>query len=284
MNDDIVKTTLQCPFIESESICIQCDCILIASIICTCCHGKFNLGRVTIFNPQNYNFEDYVESHALASQHCTLNGDAEYIYNTCHNNLATKDNHIPIMPWKVIAHKTSVLGSKFLQAIHEKPEFVCTCCHWWLFQKTVMKYDESKYDMTNDIVKETLDTKYHHKMNVAIVKGMCCAHEHPIDYDYSDAESDDNDNNDETIADTSSNETSDASTHTVTYKIYEYICITCHNSLKRNKTKMPSQTCANGLLLSKIPPVLLNLTDLEWRIISLRIPFMVIFYMVRYGS
>ena len=47
--------------------------------------------------------------------------------------------------------------------------------------------------MTNDIVKETLDTKYHHKMNVAIVKGMCCAHEHPIDYDYSDAESDDND-------------------------------------------------------------------------------------------
>ena len=57
MNDDIIKATLQHPFIESESICIQCDRILIASNICTCCHGKFNLGRVTIFNPQNYNLK-----------------------------------------------------------------------------------------------------------------------------------------------------------------------------------------------------------------------------------
>ena len=44
-------------------------------------------------------------------------------------------------------------------------------------------------------------------------------------------------NNDEAIADTSSNETSDASTHTVTYKMCEYICITCHNILKRKKPK-----------------------------------------------
>ena len=34
-----------------------------------------------------------------------------------------------------------------------------------------MKFDVSKYDMTNDIVKETLDIKYHHKMNVAVFKG-----------------------------------------------------------------------------------------------------------------
>ena len=49
-------------------------------------------------------------------------------------------------------------------------------------------------------------------------------------------------------------------------------------------SKMPAEACANGLLLSPIPPELMNLTDLERRIIALRIPFMVIFCMVQYGS
>ena len=66
MNDDTVKATLQHPVIESESICIQCDHILISSNICTYCQGKSNLSRIPIFNPQNYNFEDYIVSHALA--------------------------------------------------------------------------------------------------------------------------------------------------------------------------------------------------------------------------
>ena len=47
---------------------------------------------------------------------------------------------------------------------------------------------------------------------------------------------------------------------------------------------MSAQACANRLLLSPIPPELMNLTDLEWRIIALRIPFMVIFCLVWYGS
>ena len=47
---------------------------------------------------------------------------------------------------------------------------------------------------------------------------------------------------------------------------------------------MPPQACANGLLLPPIPPELRNLSDLERRVIALRIPFMSIFCMVRYGS
>ena len=47
---------------------------------------------------------------------------------------------------------------------------------------------------------------------------------------------------------------------------------------------MPAQACANGLALPVIPPELQNLSDLEWRIIALRIPFMVIFCLVKYGS
>ena len=169
-----------------------------------------------------------------------------------------------------------------MQAIREKPEFVCTCCHRWLFQKTVMKFDISKYDMTNDIVKETLDIRYHHKMDVAVFKGSWCAHEHPIDFDYSESESDDETTENNSHENTPHN--SNTGEPNVTYKTYEYICNTCHNSLKWKKPKMPAQACANGLLLSPIPPELMNLTDLERRIIALRIPFMVIFCMVQYGS
>ena len=105
MNNDIVKTTLQCPFIESESICIQCDQLLITTNVCTCCHSKFCLNGVTIFNQENYNFENYIVSHALASQNWVLDGDKEYICKTCHKNLEENDNHIPSMPKNAVQHK-----------------------------------------------------------------------------------------------------------------------------------------------------------------------------------
>ena len=47
---------------------------------------------------------------------------------------------------------------------------------------------------------------------------------------------------------------------------------------------MPAQACANGLLLSHVPPELQNLTNLEHRLIALHIPFMVIFCMLHYGN
>ena len=92
------------------------------------------------------------------------------------------------MPRKAVACKTAAKSFKFLQAIHEKPEFVFTCCHRWLFHQSIVCFDESKYDITNDIVKETLDTKYHHPMYITVVKGTHFAHEHPIDYEDSDSE------------------------------------------------------------------------------------------------
>ena len=62
------------------------------------------------------------------------------------------------------------------------PEFVCTCCHRWLFHKSVHVYDETKYDMLNKTVNETFNKKYKHPMHVAVVKGSCCVHKLPIDY------------------------------------------------------------------------------------------------------
>ena len=47
---------------------------------------------------------------------------------------------------------------------------------------------------------------------------------------------------------------------------------------------MPAQAVANGLDLLSIPDALSNVTDLEKRLISLRIPFMKILSLFRYDS
>ena len=197
MNDDTVKMTLNFPLINSDSICKECDYKLTATNTCTCCHSKLNIYKVIEFYPHNYDFTNYIVSWALSSQNRTVHGEKEYICKTCHNNLITKDNHLPCIPCKVIAHKKSVPGYKFLQAICEKPEFMCTCCHKWVFHRSVLKYDETKYNMLNDTVKETLHERYHHPMQVTMIQGICSAHEHPIDYDYDDCyESESDEEND----------------------------------------------------------------------------------------
>ena len=197
MNDDTVKMTLNFPLINYDSICKECDYKLTATNTCTCCHSKLHIYKVIEFYPHNYDFTNYIVSWTLSSQNRTVHDEKEYICKTCHNNLITKDNHLPYMPRKVIAHKKSVPGYKFLQAICEKPEFMCTCCHKWVFHRSVLKYDETKYNMLNDTVKETLHERYHHPMQVTMIQGICSAHEHPIDYDYDDCyESESDEEND----------------------------------------------------------------------------------------
>ena len=63
-----------------------------------------------------------------------------------------------------------------------------------------MSYDNSKYDMTNDVVKEPLDIKYH-LMHITIFNGICSAHEHPVDYCASHYEPDDGSDDENTIHD-----------------------------------------------------------------------------------
>ena len=96
----------------------------------------------------------------------------------CHSSLLSSEVKQPQMSRKAVAHRTNECGYKFLQAIHEKPEFVSSCCHRWLFHCSVMLYDEKKYNMNNSIVRETLDLKYLHPVQVTVVKGVCSAHEH----------------------------------------------------------------------------------------------------------
>ena len=92
--------------------------------------------------------------------------------------------------------------------------------------------------------------------------------------DYGDSETDDKaDDKNEQYADSH-----------ITYKSYEYICVTCHNNVKQKEPTMPAQACANGLLLSLVPPELQTLTELGHRLITFSIPFMVIFCMLHYSN
>ena len=62
------------------------------------------------------------------------------------------------------------------------------------------------------------------------------------------------------------------------YIMNKFICICCRNSL-RQKNKMPDQACANGLQLHHIPRDLQNILPLERKVISPRIPFIMILVM-----
>ena len=239
---------------ECDRICQVCDNSLMHIYTCTCCHEKFNKGSIMLFEVKNYDMTNYVVSCALATKYRYSNEMGEYICTKCDKCLSQMNGNVPKMPRKAIAKQLHDPGHKFLQAIHEKPEFVCTCCHRWLFWRAVINYSDQNYDMRNPIVCKTLDKKYRHQMEVIVVKGIRSAHEDAVDYSWlSESE---NSASDSDVDDTS------ALTN-VTLKKYEYICKTCHNKLKRKKPEMPAQACANGLELASVPPELQNLSDLE---------------------
>ncbi len=52
----------------------------------------------------------------------------------------------------------------------------------------------------------------------------------------------------------------------------KFLCNTCYNSIRINK--IPTLCLINGLTLPEIPEVLKNLTKMEERLISPRIPFL----------
>ena len=72
--------------------------------------------------------------------------------------------------------------------------------------------------------------------------------------------------------------------HDDIYVKNEFICICCRNSLQQKKTKMPDQSCSNGLQLHDILQDLQNILPLERRVISPLILFITILVMRQYGG
>ena len=55
-------------------------------------------------------------------------------------------------------------GTNFLKSLQEMPQFVCTCCHHILFNKTVKPFNIREYDLNNDTVQECLS--HHYRMTL----------------------------------------------------------------------------------------------------------------------
>ena len=81
------------------------------------------------------------------------------------------DSKPPKLPQNAAACSITKPGYKFLQAICEKPEFVCTCCHRWLFCKSCLHFNMERYDFENLMVSEALSDVCRHKMDVFIIEG-----------------------------------------------------------------------------------------------------------------
>ena len=84
----------------------------------------------------------------------------QYICKTCHLSLHTKCNQAPSIPKALQTKHKSSPAQRFLNAVENKPEFVCTCCHYWLFRKSVSVFDEKQYNFNNPIVANALSEKH----------------------------------------------------------------------------------------------------------------------------
>ena len=110
----LLRQTLCSSSDESCLVCVYCGRKLLTTNVCTCCHLKFNSYRVIHFQSDIYDFSDYIVSHALATQHRSVQGNTEQICKTCHNNLCKDNVNIP----KVLCN--DVTHNKLMQALHGK--------------------------------------------------------------------------------------------------------------------------------------------------------------------
>ena len=212
-----------------------------------------------IYQKDEYDFKQFVVLQCLGE--CISETDSSCICLSCHTALTTTNIENPVVLYHIKEGKIRD-GANFLKALNEKLEYVCTCCHQLLFCKTVRNFLIDEYDNTNEVVQNCLSHQYKSKQN-AIQR---C---HGI-FGQTHDETPDN------------NGCSSNSGHN--YMENEFICICCRNCLRQKKTKMPDQACANGLHLDDVPEDLHDISPLERRIISLRIPFITLIVMCRYGG
>ena len=55
-------------------------------------------------------------------------------------------------------------GKIFLKSLQEMPQFVCTCCHHILFNKTVKPFNIREYELNNEIMQKCLS--HHYRMTL----------------------------------------------------------------------------------------------------------------------
>ena len=85
-----------------------------------------NITSVVLFKKEKNDLENSVVSKLLLHVSGNSLNEKIYICKTCHQNLHTRTGGEPKIP-KVPVSKQHSVAQKFLTAIQQKPEFVCTC-------------------------------------------------------------------------------------------------------------------------------------------------------------
>ena len=254
--DQVQLSLLELLSCAEKHICQSCHETLL-TVCCVCC-DKFTHNMCVSFQFDNYDYSNYLVAEMLSFQYIG-NGANMFLCKSCHMALQYTNTSIPHIPKKAKSKYEHLHNfALFLQKIQQTPTFGCTVCHRWMFQTNVVVFHESKYDMTNDIVAKCCANRFVRKILLP----------------------------DDTVpANISSSNCS--SKQQTTQQIFryerEYICNRCHNALKKKVPSMPKQAVANDLQLDDIPAELQDITDLERRLISLRIPFMKLCSLKKYG-
>ena len=224
-------------------------CHMDSLTLCPICERRINHNKCIAFEFANYDYSHYIVSKILSYEHIGLGIDTS-LCRSCHVSLQYTNTAMPHIP-RGAKHKFKHLLSceLFLQKAQEAPTFGCTVCHRWLFKSRVILFHECNYDMTDNIVAKCLNHRFVTGCHLGI-----------------------NNSGLQRIQ-------------------REYICQCCHWALKQKAStrkssisRMPRQAVANDLQLENIPSELQDITDLERRLISLRIPFMKLCSLRKYGS
>ena len=121
---------------------------------CVSCNRQMQKHVCKIYNKEDYKFSYFVVSQCLQHLPNSIH-EVQYICTSCNKALTQTSDENPLVPYHV-KYASAVTGAKFLKALNQKPEYVCTCCHCMLFCKTVQQFHITDYDISIETVKAFL--------------------------------------------------------------------------------------------------------------------------------
>ena len=164
-----------------------------------------------LYMKADYDFSNFVVSQCLPHVR-DCEDEQKYICLSCHKRLTETNNDNIMLPYHV-RYPNVKAGTNFLKSLQEMPQFVCTCCHHMLFNKTVKPFNIREYDMNNDIVQKCLS----HLYRMTLQKS------------FTTKKSVETINNEWPTVEDRISETDNA------YTMSEFICIWCRNVLQQKK-------------------------------------------------
>ena len=91
---------------------------------CVCCNRQMKKHVCKMYNKEDYEFSYFVVSQCL--QHLAKSThEVQYICISCNKALQQTHDENPLVPYHA-KYANAVTGAKFLKALNQRPEYVCT--------------------------------------------------------------------------------------------------------------------------------------------------------------